>query len=315
MVSIIIPVFNIEQYLAECIDSVLKQSYADVEVIVVNDGSTDSSQNIIDNFSNRDKRVKPLYKHNGGLTSARNFGLMHASGEWILHLDGDDWLAENAVENFIEAAEKNNADVVIGGLNFVWPKHARKVEPPCCNRIFNLYDYISSTWTTLCGSIQRKEIYDKYKLRSPENISYCEDFHLMVRLCYYSNKVISIEDCNYNYRQRDTSIVHALNPRTENDELWAYTDIYDFLKEKNKVKELSKPMGWRALKASQEMLLSVDRHRQYLNYLPWKKKYILSCPFYNIKQKLIAWFLTHKLSFLAQLIVKLRNVLKNSQLK
>lgn len=311
MVSIIIPVYNVELYLRECLDSVLNQTYSDIEVIVVNDGSTDSSQNIIDSFCSKDNRIKSFYKVNGGLTSARNYGLARASGEWIMHLDGDDWLNENAVERLVCEGEVNNAEIVIGGLNFVWCNRSEKVLPPCCNSIFNLYDYISSTWTTLCGSIQRKFVYDKYQLKSPESISFCEDFHLMVRLCYYSNKVLCISDCNYNYRQRESSIVHVFNKKIESDELWAYNDIYLFLLSKNKIRELARPMAWRALKASQEMLLSLNRHEQYLNYLPWKKEYILSCPFYNLKQKIMAWSLTHRLPLFARLIVSVRNIIRN----
>lgn len=311
MVSIIIPVYNLEAYLEECLNSVLKQTYRDIEVIVVNDGSSDTSQDIIDSFSLKDNRVKSLYKENGGLTSARNYGLAHATGEWILHLDGDDWLNETAVERFIDAASQTNADLVIGGLNFVWSDHSEKFEPVCCNKDFNLYEYISSIWTTLCGSMQNKSLYDDFALKSPESISYCEDFHLMVRLCNYSNKVICINDCNYNYRQRGTSIIHALNAKTESDELWAYNDIWLFLQKVNKADQLTPPMAWRALKAAQEMLLNPDRHIQFNEYLPWKKDYILSCPFYNLTQKSIAWSLTHHMPFVAKSITKLRNWLRN----
>ncbi|MDE6461766.1 MAG: glycosyltransferase family 2 protein [Muribaculaceae bacterium] len=308
MVSIIIPVYNLELYIASCLESVLNQTYKDIEVIVVNDGSTDSSQMIIDAYCHKDCRIKALRKSNGGLTSARNYGLSYATGEWIMHLDGDDWLNDSAVERFIAEAESTQADIVIGGLNFVWHNRAEQVIPPYCNSDFNLADYISSTWTTLCGSFQRKAIYDKYDLQSPEQISYCEDFHLMVRLCHYSKIVRSIPDCNYNYRQRETSIIHSYSSKTEDDELWAYNDIYSFLKSVNRERELAKPMAWRALKASQEMLLDVNRHQQYINYMSWKKEYILSCPFYNFKQKLMAWSLTHGVSIVARTIVALRNM-------
>ena len=91
-VSIIVPIYKVEDYIRECIDSILAQTYPDFELILVDDGSPDSCGRICDDYANRDNRIKVVHKVNGGLTSARNAGLEVAKGEWIMHVDGDDWI-------------------------------------------------------------------------------------------------------------------------------------------------------------------------------------------------------------------------------
>ena len=91
MVSIIVPIYNVEVYIRECIDSILAQTYPDFELILVDDGSPDDCGRICDEYAESDRRIIVIHKKNGGLTSARNAGLSKASGEWIMHVDGDDW--------------------------------------------------------------------------------------------------------------------------------------------------------------------------------------------------------------------------------
>src|SRR5690606_27273688 len=94
-VSVIIPVYNAEKYLRECIDSVLAQTFDDFELLLINDGSTDGSGKICDEYAQKDARVKVFHKENGGVSSARNLGLDNAKGEWITFIDSDDWIGEN----------------------------------------------------------------------------------------------------------------------------------------------------------------------------------------------------------------------------
>ena len=112
MVSVIIPIYTIESVLEKCVTSVLEQTYTNLEVLLVDDGSTDSSVSMCDKFAELDARVKALHKQNGGLSDARNYGLAHANGQYVLYLDGDDWLAKNAIQQLVEHAVKFNADIV-----------------------------------------------------------------------------------------------------------------------------------------------------------------------------------------------------------
>ena len=101
MISVIIPVYNSEKYLHKCIDSVLSQSYTNFEVILVNDGSTDSSGMICDEYAEKDERVRVFHKDNGGVSTARNLGIDYATGKYVLFIDSDDYMTDDAVEKII----------------------------------------------------------------------------------------------------------------------------------------------------------------------------------------------------------------------
>lgn len=112
MISVVIPVYNVEKYLNECIESVLTQTYTDYEIILVDDGSTDSSGHICDDYMTADSRVRVIHQKNGGLSAARNTGLKEAKGEYIYFLDSDDYIEEYTLEYLVEVSVKENADVV-----------------------------------------------------------------------------------------------------------------------------------------------------------------------------------------------------------
>lgn len=115
IISIIIPVYNVEQYLDKCIKSVLSQSYQDFELILVDDGSIDSSGMICDEYAGKDERVKVFHKENGGVSSARNFGLDNATGEWISFVDADDYVEEDYLSNMVMSIH-DDIDIIVGGF-------------------------------------------------------------------------------------------------------------------------------------------------------------------------------------------------------
>lgn len=112
VVSVIIPVYNVEKYLEECIDSVLNQTYKDIEIILVDDGSTDSSGDICDRYAKNNKNICVIHQKNGGLSAARNAGFCRACGEYVYFLDSDDYIASEAIEKLISIAKNDNSDVV-----------------------------------------------------------------------------------------------------------------------------------------------------------------------------------------------------------
>ena len=312
MVSIIVPVYNIERYIQKCVDSILAQSYQSFELILVNDGSTDYSGKICDAYEAIDSRIKVVHKPNGGLTSARNAGLSVARGEWIMHVDGDDWINHDMLKEMLYVAEKTSADVIIGNLRFVYEENNYwdyKMNDWSEDKKDSLNKYISGGWTCVCGSMAKKYLYDKYNLRSPEGISYCEDFHLAVRLCYYSDKVVHINKSYYNYRQQPLSIVHNLNRKTEADEQWVYQDTIRFFKEQGVYEDYRKVMNWRVLKGAQELLLAPSEHHRFMELFNDGKEFIFSCPFVNKKIKILAWLITHNLRPAVVLFDRMRSMI------
>ena len=312
MVSIIVPVYNIERYIQKCVDSILAQSYQSFELILVNDGSTDYSGKICDAYEAIDSRIKVVHKPNGGLTSARNAGLSVARGEWIMHVDGDDWINHDMLKEMLYVAEKTSADVIIGNLRFVYEENNYwdyKMNDWSEDKKDSLNKYISGGWTCVCGSMAKKYLYDKYNLRSPEGISYCEDFHLAVRLCYYSDKVVHINKSYYNYRQQPLSIVHNLNKKAESDEQWVYQDTIRFFKEQGVYEDYRKVMSWRVLKSAQELLLDHTGHKRFMELFNDGKEFIFSCPFVNKKIKILAWLITHNLRPAVVLFDRMRSMI------
>lgn len=114
-VSVIIPVYNVEKYLPKCVDSVIGQTYADLEIICVNDGSPDNSADILEGYAQKDSRIKIINQTNQGLSGARNTGISHATGEYIVFVDSDDWLDTQAIEEAVSVMQKNSCDAVMWG--------------------------------------------------------------------------------------------------------------------------------------------------------------------------------------------------------
>ena len=123
MISVIIPIYNVAHYLPQCMESVLSQSYKELEVILVDDGSTDECPNLCDDYEKQDSRVRVIHKKNGGLSDARNAGMRIATGEWIYFVDSDDWVAQDAIQKLYHFAVDNHCDVVQGGLYYAYHDH------------------------------------------------------------------------------------------------------------------------------------------------------------------------------------------------
>ena len=309
-ISVIVPVYNTEKYLHRCIDSVLAQTYKDFELLLIDDGSKDSSGAICDEYAARDSRVKVFHKENGGVSSARNAGLAIASGDWIMHLDGDDWIAPDMLERLIRKGEDTGAEIVMGDFLFAYSDRDILYSLPDWdnNKTASLNRYITSVWTCVWAGIHKRSLYEVYQLKSPQGVTYCEDFHLIVRLCYFARKVVNIHQPFYHYRQQEGSVMHNLNKRTERDEQWVYQDIIRFFKEQGVYDDYRKSMCWRMLKATQELVLDKSTWKTFKEMVPEKKHYIWDCPYINRKLKMNMWCLTHHLSWISQLMLNLRKL-------
>lgn len=312
-ISVIVPVYNVEKYLHRCIDSLLAQTYTDFELLLIDDGSTDASGRICDEYAGKDSRVRVFHKENGGASSARNHGLDNASGEWLAFCDADDWISPYMFEELLTTAENDKADIVFCDFYFAYPDSIKKHETYNWHkqRFEGLADYIISPWTTLWGNIQKHSLYTENNLKSPDGICFCEDFHLIVRLCSFSNKISKVASPLYFYRQRESSIIHSHDSSLiMQDELCVYSDIIKFFKERGVYKNnVLKVMSWRVLKASQDLALSENTLDKFINYHPEKKSFIKSCPFIGTKLKIIMWLATHNFKWEASALIKLRKIM------
>ena len=295
-VSIIVPIYKVEDYIRECIDSILAQTYPYFELILVDDGSPDNCGRICDDYAKGDNRIKVVHKVNGGISSARNAGLEVAKGEWIMHVDGDDWIEPDMIESLIEAAQITGADMVIGDFVKYGPSAGyNKLPTWSSDKKKSMTNYIAYVMTTIWGSIAKRSLYADHSLKSPDGISYCEDFHLIVRLCHFANKIVNVHRPFYNYRYRSTSIMSNMSRKTEADEQWAYQDTIRFFKEQGVYEDYRRVMSWRVLKSAQELLLDPAGHQRFMELFNDGREFIFSCPFVNRKIKMLAWMMTHNL--------------------
>lgn len=210
LISIVVPVYNVEQYIEQCIDSILQQTYSNIEIILVNDGSTDSSGEICERYAKKDKRIKLIQKKNGGLSDARNYGIVAAKGRYIGCVDSDDWIEADMYEKLYKACIDNDADISVCG-------HFREY----VNKTV-LYEQkyeILSANQALEKLIRGEELHDHawsklYKKFLFNEIEYpvgklYEDVRTTYKLIAKSSKVISIPNPLYHYRQRKGSIAHG----------------------------------------------------------------------------------------------------------
>lgn len=151
-ISIVVPVYNVEKYLNQCVDSILDQTFTDFELILVDDGSKDSSSQICDEYADKDERVLVVHQTNGGQVKARKAGLNLATGEYIQFVDSDDWLELNALETVCKSAKENNADIVTFDSYFCYSNRRLPVKQPIESGIFNKTELIDKIYPKMIYS-------------------------------------------------------------------------------------------------------------------------------------------------------------------
>lgn len=225
-VSIIVPVYNVEKYLSACLNSCINQTLYDIEIICVNDGSTDNSLNILKEFAEHDYRVKIVDKPNGGLSSARNAGIMNSCGEIIMFLDSDDYLAPNACERVWQETLEAPTDIVIFGTNIFpdkprasnWHYRVLNVRTHRCWEftpavLFNEPSAKPFVWRQAFN----RKFFDEYGLKFDERVKYGEDMVFQLEAFPYGKNFAFISDNLYFYRwYRDGSLMNSF--RTDLDE-------------------------------------------------------------------------------------------------
>ena len=152
-VSVVVPVYNVEQYLQQCVDSLLKQTYKDIEIILVDDGSKDNSPAMCDDYSQKyPDMIKTIHKANGGLGLARNTGMEYAKGEFVTFIDSDDYADEDLIERLVKSADKYNAQVVIGGFKRVDSSGKILFKEEYQEQVYTGEDVINKLFMRMLGS-------------------------------------------------------------------------------------------------------------------------------------------------------------------
>lgn len=268
MFSIIIPVYNVEFYLRECLDSVIAQTYPGWEAICVNDGSTDGSALILNEYAARDSRLKVITQPNGGLSAARNAGVDAAKGEYLFFLDSDDWLEKNALEVLSTNIENEDMLCFSGRRYFESDRafhDADQLEPHSYVSGMDYYNdnaLLTRDFAFVCVvlRIYKREFLSRHSLKFKEGIFH-EDNRFTPLVCYYAKKVKVIDECLYDYRVRDNSITTTSNIKRLRDLLETANALASFFIPKD---DFDKTMVYRAITHHyQAVFANVSKENRY----------------------------------------------------
>ena len=295
LISIIVPVYNVQDYVLKCLNSLVEQSYDSIEIIVVDDGSTDESGDICDDVAKKNKKIKVFHKNNGGLSSARNYGIKKAKGEYICFVDSDDYVKKDFVKKLVEAAlENEEADIAVCGYNFEIPKAEVLTGKEATIRLLveqNNMEIIA--W----NKIYKRNIFDG--ISYPEGMNY-EDNLTTYKLLSKANKVVYIPESLYVYVERSGSITkdEKKEEKLKHREMAAKEAVLYFAKQKD-LKQAAEIAVMTAKLAWMDFAISGDVDKKYLDDgMKWinnNRQKIMANEFLSQKLKLYV-FLTTKLN-------------------
>lgn len=250
LVSVIVPIYNVEAYLERCVESILQQTYEHIEIILVDDGSPDRCGSMCEEYAKKDNRIKVLHKKNGGLSDARNAGLEMAKGKYVLFVDSDDLIKKELVESCVQTAEKNSSDIVIFDFNRV----EENEEIVTTMEIEKSGTYtLESEPRILFGSpsavnkLFRRDLFIKTGIRFPVG-KYYEDLGTIPKLLLLADKIDYIKESYYDYMIRSGSIMTAAKfEKNYEDRTEMLNGILDFYKEKNVYEKFYKELEYLAV--------------------------------------------------------------------
>ncbi|MCR8925007.1 glycosyltransferase [Priestia megaterium] len=236
-VSVIVPIYKVENYLHRCIDSIINQTYTNLEIILVDDGSPDNCGKIADEYEEVDSRIKVIHKKNGGLSDARNYGMKHATGEFTIFVDSDDWLEKKMIENMVNSSSEYKADVVQSAFYYAYEDKLL-----FDNRYYSINNapIILDNQTLMHELVINEKVKNfawgkLYKTRIIKDIPFkkgvlFEDVFWTHKVMCKVNTFLLLHQPLYNYYQRDDSIVSTYTPRNL-DIIKGLKERHDFIEE------------------------------------------------------------------------------------
>lgn len=222
LLTVIVPIYNVEKYLRRCLDSLVNQDLDLISIILVNDGSYDNSQNIAKEYSDKYGFLL-INKVNGGLSDARNYGLKYANTEYITFLDSDDYVEKDYYAKVIKLAKKNDADLIISDIEYFWENNdKKKILKGLSDKNEDIHKSLIMSPLFAWNKIYKKELFDELNLKYPTSMWY-EDIPVSLKYFRNAKKVIYYDDIGIHYLQRNSSILGSSNdPRVYH--------IFDILK-------------------------------------------------------------------------------------
>jgi len=334
-ISVILPIYNVEKYICECIDSIVNQTYKNLEIILVDDGSPDSCPQICDEYAKKDNRIKVIHRENGGVSSARNRGIKEATGEYIAFVDPDDWLEVDMYEKLYKYISENSCEVVLcqycknGNKNLKeqFKFNSEVITQRILSReeIKNVFlknfiaiDSDEIVMGSICRGVYKSEII-KDKVLFDEEMKIAEDLCFLLNILLNINNLFLTNEILYNYRENSESVLHTYNANTYKDgkrkiefleesfkKINKYSENicnFDFLKLQNIITSIGN-------KSHLKDEISIKEHINYAKYLINENNNIfLNKKLYSklsVKYKVLFLILKNKLLYLFIVLYKLK---------
>ncbi len=244
-ISLVMPVYNVESFLSKALTSVENQTFKDFEMIIVDDGSSDKSYEIAEEFCIKNPNFKLIKQENSGPAAARNTGVMHCKGEYIAFMDSDDYLEKNFLEELYKLAKKTGADITCCNFNMYFPNKKLKIYMPF-NSLPGVYTKSKalrklildvSVHYFIWNKLYKRELFMERNIKFDD--MYFEDISTSPRLFYFAKTVAFTSKALYNYTMRENSILHSINAKKVNDYIKALGIIKSFLEENNDYEKYS----------------------------------------------------------------------------
>ena len=289
LISVIIPVYKVEQYLDKCVESVVSQTYKNLEIILVDDGSPDNCPAMCDEWAKKDSRIKVIHKKNGGVADARNIGIDNATGDYIAFVDSDDYLDKTMYEKLLICAMKNNSDMTM--CRYLEVYDSGKLRKVIEKNLFNCNSSnLASLYVNTGAWVENGELYTNgihgniwrvlYKKGIINNtrfylMTYGEDFCFNLLLSRKKPKIAAIDEFLYFYYQRETSVVHVYNEKSY------YAKLQSSKITAKIIEQLLTPEKFCSFKFSQciQLLVIVSKNKDYKKVLKEYRKdsWVLEC--------------------------------------
>lgn len=327
-ISVIIPIYNVEKYLYKSIESVINQTYKNLEIILIDDGSIDNSSQICDEWKKKDNRIKVIHKENGGVSSARNLGLEKATGSYIAFLDPDDYIEATMYEKLYNSILKNNSNLAMCGFKFVYENnHNEKIVneinlPKIVEN--NIYPYLLNIGyiekenqlhtQNIMGCVWRA-LFSKELLNNLyfEKLAVCEDLAFIIDVFDRKPKVSIVNEPLYSYLQRNNSYVHSYNEQKIKQRINAYKTIIPKIENKVNTDNINAYKFHIYASIINELLKNGHRKQvkqivedEYLKNFNTKQNYTLAKKFtISFKHKIAYFFIYKKMFWLYSVLLKL----------
>lgn len=306
LVTIIVPVYNVEKYLNRCINSILCQTYTDIELLLIDDGSTDSSGSICEEYAIKDSRVHVFHKENGGVSKARNWGLNMARGEWITFVDSDDWVHKDFVKKRLDLALKDNAEITYCDVEYVYATHNVycKTAEQVDDRVSTVNSWILSRTTYSPIILAKKSLFEKHNLKYIEGLRFGEDFNLIIKLVMHANKVSHIKEALYYYNKQNEGSAMTKLHLCRDDLQFVYTDLIESFKKEGIYKQCIEMISWCVLEYKLVCIVKGEHSfKELRNFIPESHLFIFTNGFLDMKSKLLLSFYKMGFTWLADFLL------------